>query len=1016
MVVQMLEIKTLGSLSFNINGHALHALGSHKAEAILIYLAVESARCNRNVLATLLWPDKSESQALTSLRVALAVLRRDLEDYLEITRETVGIKPGSQVYLDVSDLEAKLACHEVEGALQIYQGEFLQGFNIRDSLEFEDWRRWQQERIFRLVISALHTAISNAIEMENYKVGRVLAGQLLQLDPLDELAHRKCILLFALEGRRVDALAQYTKCKAILQAELGIEPAQETQALYTQISQGARPESASVLFPTYILPSPQTSFIGRESELNQILSLMGNPDCRLLTLVGPGGVGKTRLALRSATKCLQSFSDGTYFVALESGTSPDYLVPAIADAIHFKIDYFASQLESKYQLFDYIKNRSILLVLDGFECMVAGAGILSELLEHAIHLKLLVTSRQRLDLNGEWVFLVEGLPVPQISNGLISGDFSALALFDERARKARTGFQFSPTDQEYAVEICRSVAGMPLGIELAAAWTPVLSTKEIAEEIQKSLDFLVSSTRDVAERHRSPRAAFNSSLMLLNEGQREAFFKLSVFQGRFDWSAAQRVAGVSLAQLSGLLDRSMLGRDTEGRYYMHGLLRQYGLEMLNSSLSIKDEICDRHCLFYTNILSERESDLYGAKMYSACHEIRREMDNIRQALKWALVNWDEQAIRKILIVLLAFYAVHGWQEGKDAFRDIAQTRKEALLDQNSSEWSTDPVYLSARIHQAILLCNLGVIDESESISRDCIEPLRKLGLRAELSECLNNLGTNASFRGEYELARECLEEAIIVGKDSQVFIWPTYLLWLGHTYFLLGEYELGMQSFQKCYDLYDHLGNLWGKGFALSKMGLAADGLGDFLHSLQYNRESLSIFEKTENITGKAYSISRMSMSAYFLEDYTQAVQYGLEGYQIYQSLGHQWGMCTSLCRLGFAYIGQGDILKAKGCFDDALEQSRVYQMTPVSMYALLGIAATLAQKGEDEAAVELFQYAQSYPQTPTLYIQQASRWIKQVDYKVRLNVRSSLTLGGQADGLDDVIHNLQKAWGRHAS
>ncbi|HSB67426.1 MAG TPA: BTAD domain-containing putative transcriptional regulator, partial [Anaerolineales bacterium] len=447
----MLEIKTLGSLTLQINGHALPTLGSHKAEAIMIYLAVGGEPCNRNVLATLLWPDKSESQALTSLRVALAVLRKDLGDYLVITREAVGINPGSQVYLDVSDLEARLACHEIEGALKIYQGEFLQGFNIRDSLEFEDWRRWQQERIFRLVTSALHTEISNAIEMENYKNGRVFAQQLLQLDPLDELAHRKYILLLALDGQRVDALAQYKKCKAILQAELGVEPAQETQALYTQISQGTRPESTSVLFPTYILPSPQTSFIGRESELNQILSLMGNPDCRLLTLVGPGGVGKTRLALRAATKCLQSFSDGTYFVALESGTSPDYLVPAIAEAIHFKIDYFASQLESKYQLFDYVKNRSILLVLDGFECLVAGAGILSELLEHAIHLKLLVTSRQRLDLNGEWVFPVEGLPVPQISNGLISGDLSALVLFDERARKARTGFRFSPTDQEYAL-------------------------------------------------------------------------------------------------------------------------------------------------------------------------------------------------------------------------------------------------------------------------------------------------------------------------------------------------------------------------------------------------------------------------------------------------------------------------------------------------------------------------------------------------------------------------------------
>jgi hypothetical protein len=312
-------------------------------------------------------------------------------------------------------------------------------------------------------------------------------------------------------------------------------------------------------------------------------------------------------------------------------------------------------------------------VLDGFEHLVAGAGLLSETIGHASHLKLLVTSRQRLDLNGEWVFPVVGLPVPQISNGIISDDSSALILFEQRARQAKTDFQLSNLDQGYAMDICRFVDGMPLGIELAAAWTPVLSTQEIAQEIQKSLDFLNSSARDVAEKHRSPRAAFNSSWLLLNEGQRDAFCKLSIFQGGFDWPAAQRVAGVSLAELSGLLDRSMLGRDNAGRYYMHGLLRQYGLEILNSSLPLREEIFNQHCLYYTGFLSQRELDLTGAKMYTACNEVRQEMENVRLALKWALATGRGKSIEKSSHTSGLLWCMMARRKG--CFRDIAFARK-----------------------------------------------------------------------------------------------------------------------------------------------------------------------------------------------------------------------------------------------------------------------------------------------------------------------------------------------------
>jgi predicted ATPase/DNA-binding SARP family transcriptional activator len=976
----MLEIRTLGGLSIKLNGQVIKDLGSHKAEALLVYVAMRGEACYRNTLATLLWPESSESQAMTSLRVALSILRRELEDYLEISRDRVGIKPGESVFLDVAELESKLASGEIEQAVEIYQGDFLQGFSLRDCLEFEGWCRLQQECVYKLVTDALHAAISNAIFTEDYAMGLNQAQRLLELDPLDERAHRNCMMLFTFNGQRWRALEHYKKCREILQVELGVEPSQETQLLYTQIIKGAQLEGGHPLFSVINLPIPQTSFFGREQEILEIAGLLSNPDCRLLTLMGPGGIGKTRLAQRAVVRCFHNYPDGSYFIPMEGIASPDYLMHTIADAIQFKIDDLETQFGAKRQLLDYIKNRSILLVMDGFENWVTSGGMLSEILGYAPRIKILVTSRQRLDLQGEWVFPVKGLPVPQKSDDMLVDGSPALELFIERARQAHYESNLTGADRGDITQICRLVGGMPLGIELAAAWTHILSVNEIMKEIQGNLDFLSSSPRDVEEKHHSVRAAFDGSWQLLSEEQRDVFCKLAIFQGGFDREAALGIADVQIHQVSGLMDRSMLGRDHTGRFYMHALLRQYGIEKLKASGTSWNDICDQHCYYYTKFLTQQEENLLGNQMYIAWQEVRREMDNIRLAIEQAVLNWEGDRVRQVLASLLAFYSVQGWHEGKEAFKLIAQARRDALLAKNT-EWKNDPIYLSARAHQAFLLCNLGQIEDSEALSRECLEPLRSLGLSGELSECVHNLGVNASFRGEYELAMEQLEQAIRLGKESQNSMWPSYLLWLGHAYFLLGEYERGSESLQKCYDIFERKGNFWGMAFAASKMGLAADGLNEFSRAKEYHRQALDIFEKTDNQIGKGYALSRMSESAYFLDEYQQTIQLAEEAYQIFKSHGHLWGTCTTLCRLGFGHIGLGKITEAKNCFREALDQSRMYQTAPLSLYALAGMAAVMVHlKDQQTTAIHLYRYIRDHPQTPALCVQQTARWFSHHD------------------------------------
>lgn len=998
----MLEIRTLGGLSIKVNNQTIQDLGSRKAEALLVYTAVEGRPQNRNVLAAIFWPESSKEHAFSSLRVALSILRKKLGVYMNISRDWVDLKPEAELYLDLSDLEQKLANNKEESALEIYQGDFLQGFHIRGSSEFEDWLRFEQEYVRKLIGNALHSLITEQIKAGDYQKGNAFVQRLLEFDPLDELAHQKSIRLLALDGQRIAAISQYENCKEILHTELGVEPSKETQELYEQIISGEELASHEPLTPKHNLPASQTSFVGREIELAQIEDLLHNPDCRLLTLLGPGGCGKTRIALQAATQSLRSFPDGTYIIPLEACDSNEYLVPGIAEAIGFNIDNFVTDLDPKTQLIDFLQGRSILLVLDGFENVISAAGLLSDILDHAPNVKMLATSRQILDLNGEWVFHVEGLPTHQNVENAMLDDNGALKLFTERAQQANIRFQYTIEDYIHANRVCKLVEGMPLGIELAAAWTYVLSPLEIEQEMVKSLDFLSTTKSDIPGKHHSLRAMFDSTWMKLSFQQQEMVSKLSVFQGGFDHKAAIEVAGANLSLLSSLMNKSLLRRNEAGHFTMHALLREFAAEKLNHLEEIQENTSKRHCGYYINMLTQRKEDLLSAKMLQARDEIRQEMENLRFAVNWACLHWEAGEVVKMLQALLAFYIVQGWHEGIEAFEYIARRRREYLIDSDFPNPSNDPVVLSAHIHQAFFLSQLGKIEESEKISKECMEGLGELELFGELSECLQNLGINASFRGDSGRARDYIEKAICLGRENDHFIWPTYLLWLGHVYFLLGEYEQAILSLKKSREIFDQNGNLWGTAFALSKMGLVADGLGDHLQAMEYHSEACSIFERICNPAGKGYSLSRMSLSAYFMEDYIQAVELGLAGRHIFQEIGHRWGINISACWLGFAYIGLSDIEKANGYFEDALQQSRKHQMIPLSLYALAGLSCTWAIKGKMGNALEIYRYVHQHPQTPIPSLEQAARWISDVDSGIKGN-----SIDEQITTIDEVVERI---------
>jgi predicted ATPase/class 3 adenylate cyclase len=698
------------------------------------------------------------------------------------------------------------------------------------------------------------------------------------------------------------------------------------------------------------LPVQATPFLGREEELGKITELLRSPSCRLVTLIGPGGIGKTRLAIQAAAEEIERFSHGVYFIPLDPLSSAEFLVSAIAEALKFS---FYSKEDEKVQLLNYLREKELLLILDNFEHLVAGAGMISEVLNVASGVKIMVTSRELLNLRGEWIVQVGGMEVPEGERIDVEG-YSAVQLFLHTAQRVRTGVEFTDEDKRFVVRICQLVGGLPLGIEIASSWLRSLSCKEIAQEIEKGLDFLETSMRDVPERHRSLRAVFDYSWDLLGEVERGALRRLSVFVGGFSREAAEEVAGARLGLLTSLVDKSLLRRHTSGRYEMLDVLRQYVREKLDEEADEKEEVLDKHCQYYANFLESTEQLLFGGKK-EGTEAVRAEIENVRAAWNHAVERCDVQAIDKSLKALAEFHDTLGqYEEGRKALERAA-----AVVEGKPERTKEQLVYgkLIARIGN--FHTRIGSYEKGSALMEQAIDILKKADAKQETVLPLTWRGRMLGLLGRYEEAKEFIEESLRISREIGYKLGIAINLnALGVMHYYVENYSEARKLFDENLKLSKTLGYQKGTTSSYTNLGLVAYQTGRLEEAQELMTQALEIDRMADDKLGIANILNNIGLTYKEMENFENARKYYADSLVIRREIGDRMGMSISLNNLGNLGGKSVDPEEALAYHRESLAIRRDIGDTMGVAQSLNNLARQLWEKKEYKEAKECYYEA----------------------------------------------------------
>ena len=986
---RLLTVQVLGGVDIRQDDAPVTGFATQKALALFVYLAVTRQAHTRDHLDTLLWSNLGAQPARRALRYALWNLRQILGPYLIVTPQNIAFDASAphtcdaQLFLDAAQPAAEtLSPAQVEScvrAAELYRGDFLQGVHVRDAEEFETWMQLTRERLHRAALDVLSRLVRHETAQQNYARGIAYAQRWLELEAWNEDAHRALIQLYLLRGDTNAARAQYETCKRVLAQELNTEPAAATRALMAQLDTLV----PTLTQPRHNLPAPHSPFFGRQAELERILKKFRDPTCRLITLTGEGGIGKTRLALEAAGQLLDDFVDGVWLVSFSGvEAKPDDVVRVLARTTAHVFGLGNEPgADVTAQLAAYLRSRRLLLVLDNLEQFLQTPAHSSaphapapadtnappvtewvrDLLSNAPNLRLLVTSRALLNLQSEHVMRLDGLQVPP-DDLAEANAFPSVQLFLERAE--RTGAHASELDLSEIARVCRFVEGMPLAIELAASWMNRAAPGELFDLLQNDPTGVTNGQADVPARHHSLQIVFEYSWELLSAAEQSVLAQASIFHHRFtrqaareiiarqDTSRAQPKKSASVSQqLDSLLEKSLLQWSTRyQRFRMHPLIRQFAAEKLSSAL--QDGAARRHAHYFLKFAAAHTARLNGPDTHAAMQEIQNELTDIRAAWEWSTDNREIENLAAALQALTIYFDYAGLaQEG------LALLERTAQVFQDNVAIPREFV-LELALARAMLMVRVRQYEPAQKIAEQVLPQAAQCEHHALAAQSRYVYALTLARLPDTDAELENLYRARLEAQATQQTRLEALCLHrIAMVLMRAGEYQNSRVHFLQAQNLFETVNDLRFTGRSMGMVGLVEHTLGNFSNAVAAFSHSIEIADVIGDSYNKAVLLSNLGLTLAAQGQYENAIASAAQSREQYLSASSPLAIgAEAYC--GIFFTLQGNWAKARSLLENIITVRDPAQKRYESIWAYWGLTLLSRRLGYAADAIRFGRLA----------------------------------------------------------